>query len=1070
VATVAEVVAQYRADTAAYTRPVQDAARATEAFGRSTQGVSGQIDALGQSAEKASGGFTILKGALATGLGVAAVGMIQNAVGSVKNFAMESFHAAARVDELNIAMGAIGEATGIGEKAIRDAADAVRANGIEMAASQQIAIEFAQAQLDMGAASKVARVAQDLAVIGAKNSTETTMLLTRAIITGQSELLKSAGISKTAGEAYRAMAESLGISESALSTTQKQQAVTNMIIEEGGKVAGTYEAAMDSAGKVLRSFPRIVNDIQVAIGGVLTEAFGPMIKAGYDLLKTFSLSVQEGGALKGTIDRLKDSFIRMSQPIVDGIENLKEMVASGELVASLGRTIDYVIPIVESLVEGFFALRQLLWAGLQPVLQVVSQALVMMKPALDAVAAVLKALPAPVQAIIGAFLLMQIALVKLGTSWVAANAKITSSMAMMAVGAVLRFAQVAAAAKKMAWQILGSFLSAGTSAKGFGISLQGMRATATAAMLAVALAARGLALAMKALLTSLGPIGIALIAITAPLEFFMGRAAATQHHVENLRAEVDALTGALTEAGAAFVAKELQMNISGEDLAMLEQYGFTLEGFISAMQDGEASAEAYLSRLEGFDDFFTATQKEKIIWGTLTGMVDQYGESLVASQQDVESNRVAAISAGNAARDSYYEQMDAARALAFETEVVASRAENMTEAQYRAGVQTRITADYQQALADVTNATAAAIMGLFNAQTQLNGLFSEHDAMLGYENALAALKEQLSSNTAGLDGTSEAAQGNYAALKEAGNAAMTYATQLEDPVAGLEYLKEVYRTTAQDFKDQGMDPKDSKLLVGMKETIQGLETEVAGMEDAVAMAEARGLDVGVAIAEGLVQGMSEMEAVAAGGLEMGKGAVDAVADGARVSSPSQATLETGRNVTLGLQMGMLSGMSSAVMMARLVGVSVAQGIAAGINAGLPAIVAAARAAAAAALAAARAALKVSSPSKAFYEIGAYTMQGLADGITDNAVRAARAAADAARGVSAAGQVEFGSSPMDSARSAVASQYGTGAGSVGRSGGGLVVENLNVTSARGERAEETVPRALRRMAWVANLDG
>lgn len=37
-------------------------------------------------------------------------------------------------------------------------------------------------------------------------------------------------------------------------------------------------------------------------------------------------------------------------------------------------------------------------------------------------------------------------------------------------------------------------------------------------------------------------------------------------------------------------------------------------------------------------------------------------------------------------------------------------------------------------------------------------------------------------------------------------------------------------------------------------------------------------------------------------------------------------------------------------------------------------------------------------------------------------------------------------------------------------GGIHIENLNVTSAPGERAETSVPRQLRRMAWVAGLDG
>jgi hypothetical protein len=61
-----------------------------------------------------------------------------------------SFHAAARVSELNVAIDAIGKSTGIGAKNIKDAANAIRDNGIEMASAQQMAIEFAQGNLEYG--------------------------------------------------------------------------------------------------------------------------------------------------------------------------------------------------------------------------------------------------------------------------------------------------------------------------------------------------------------------------------------------------------------------------------------------------------------------------------------------------------------------------------------------------------------------------------------------------------------------------------------------------------------------------------------------------------------------------------------------------------------------------------------------------------------------------------------------------------------------------------------------------------------------------------------------------------
>lgn len=46
------------------------------------------------------------------------------------------------------------------------------------------------------------------------------------------------------------------------------------------------------------------------------------------------------------------------------------------------------------------------------------------------------------------------------------------------------------------------------------------------------------------------------------------------------------------------------------------------------------------------------------------------------------------------------------------------------------------------------------------------------------------------------------------------------------------------------------------------------------------------------------------------------------------------------------------------------------------------------------------------------------------------------------------------------------QYGVGTGG----GGGMTIENLNVYAAPGERAEDTVPKALRRLAFVAGLNG
>lgn len=241
-------------------------------------------------------------------------------------FGKEAFGVAARVSEMNVAMKAVGEATGLGAKAIQDTAKAVRSQGIELASAQKIALTYAQNNLNLADASKVARVAQDLAVITQKNSTDTAELLNRAIQTGSTILLKSAGITKYASEGYKAYAKSLGKSTNDLSALERQQATTNLILEEGRKVAGLYEAAMTEPGKVLRSFARLQDDIKVEMGSALLQGFGPVIKASYDLTKAFSESLREGGHFHEVLKVVGSALVAMTQPLTDGIISLTNFI------------------------------------------------------------------------------------------------------------------------------------------------------------------------------------------------------------------------------------------------------------------------------------------------------------------------------------------------------------------------------------------------------------------------------------------------------------------------------------------------------------------------------------------------------------------------------------------------------------------------------------------------------------------------------------------------------------------------------------------------------------------------
>jgi hypothetical protein len=298
-----EVRARLTAETAQFTRGMEQARRSTEQLTNTSTKLRSSMVALG------------------VGVGVAGAALIA--------FGRASFHAASRVEELDVAMQAVGHSTGVGYEALNEAALAIKANGIEMDIAQKTALKFAQNNLELAKASEVARVAQDLAVIGAMNSTDAFDRLTHAIVTGRSEVLKSVGIQKSAGQAYAEYAASIGKAAKDLSYTEKQTADYEYgAIAEGARVAGTYEASMTTAGKVLRSYARLHNELQIAVGGVLLKAFGPLIYETYETYKAFIASLNAGGAFKDILTALQTVLVKIMTPVTNFVKGLRDKITA----------------------------------------------------------------------------------------------------------------------------------------------------------------------------------------------------------------------------------------------------------------------------------------------------------------------------------------------------------------------------------------------------------------------------------------------------------------------------------------------------------------------------------------------------------------------------------------------------------------------------------------------------------------------------------------------------------------------------------------------------------------------
>jgi hypothetical protein len=355
-----EVRARLTAETAQFTKGMQQATQSMNSFTEQSSRLRGAV----------------------LGIGIAA----GTATAALIAFGTKAFMAAARVDELDVSMNAVGKATGLGYQAIRDAAIATKDMGIEMEIAQQSAIKFAQNNLDLAYASELARAAQDLAVVSGKNSTETFNMLTHAVITGRSEVLKSVGIQKSAGQMYESFARSIGVSANALTYQQKQQAVATGALAEAAKVAGVYEAAMDSPGKVLRSFARIHNEIQVAVGGVLLKAFGPMIKSLYDFEKNISKAFTSSQKFKDILEALQMVFVKLTAPITAFLTKLSEAIKkfteasvpvknldgtlkdSQASITAIAEKFEMLLPVLAAVGSGFAVMAGKQLFGMVPVL------------------------------------------------------------------------------------------------------------------------------------------------------------------------------------------------------------------------------------------------------------------------------------------------------------------------------------------------------------------------------------------------------------------------------------------------------------------------------------------------------------------------------------------------------------------------------------------------------------------------------------------------------------------------------------------------------------------------------
>ena len=207
-------------------------------------------------------------------------------IAQAKGYIAQSTVLAARLDSLNIALQTQAANAGYTISQMSQYENALKETGITTEAARGSLLRMIRANIDLAHSSKLARLAQDAAIAANRDSSETFNRLIYAIQTGNNLLIDELGLRMEKEQALKREASALGKTVEALTKQERAQALVNDLLQQGEKLAGTYEMAMTSAGKQMTSMTRHSLNLQEAIGNIFQPAFAQKIQLQTTLLKT----------------------------------------------------------------------------------------------------------------------------------------------------------------------------------------------------------------------------------------------------------------------------------------------------------------------------------------------------------------------------------------------------------------------------------------------------------------------------------------------------------------------------------------------------------------------------------------------------------------------------------------------------------------------------------------------------------------------------------------------------------------------------------------------------------------
>lgn len=244
---------------------------------------------------------------------------------------------AARTEELGAVVDNLGRVAGYTEPQLRSTEESIKDLGITTQSAREIMSQLIGAHLDLADATNIARAAQDLAPIGMRDSSEAAKDLTYAIVSMNPVLLRKYSLYVNLNDVYEETAEALGKEVTALEESEKRMAYKNAVLEAAAAYTGTYEAAMTTAGKQIRSFSRFIEEASNVIGEYFLPYLTEAVEVATDLITTFNAADEATHRNTARVLAYVTAIAAVNTAVITLVLTLKSLIAAlGWMLGPIG--------------------------------------------------------------------------------------------------------------------------------------------------------------------------------------------------------------------------------------------------------------------------------------------------------------------------------------------------------------------------------------------------------------------------------------------------------------------------------------------------------------------------------------------------------------------------------------------------------------------------------------------------------------------------------------------------------------------------------------------------------------